>query len=286
MLGEKEVEEYLFLNEVDGHLKHEDYIKCPATAFLKFCIDAKDSIEHCKHYFPKIENNNNKLTPDSLLIIQHLVNSHLALLMGHFETYQKYLFAGLFERSIYLNDFNPNQFFRFLDNRWNQGIIQIDLIHLLGYRGDSAFTGVLLADSLKGWHEPEKVNAYIRAFGFDNLNFFSNEDIKDLNCLWQLRHSIVHTAATITKPDSQKNNQLSKYSGRNIVLSNKFIYELVKRMHTLVESANGRLKEAFIARFKSEIGDNERRGIEEFLDVESANRQWLGSDRVKHSSPS
>jgi hypothetical protein len=111
MLGEKDVEEYLFLNQVEGHLKHEDYIKCPATAFLQFCIDAKESIEYCKSNFPKTEDNK-KLNIESVIIIQHIVNSTLALLMGHFETYQKYLFAGTFERTIYLKDFNPGQFFR------------------------------------------------------------------------------------------------------------------------------------------------------------------------------
>ncbi|MTJ11082.1 hypothetical protein FJR11_00410 [Anabaena sp. UHCC 0187] len=285
MIGEKPIKEYLFLNEAEGHLKHEDYINCPATAFLKFCMNAKDSIEHCKSNFPRYPDPEspeayNKLTKESHVMIQIFLNSILASLMGHFETYQKYLFAGVFERSVYLKDFNGDKFFRNVDSRYkdNEGVVQIGSNHLLAYRGeDSASTGVILADTLKGWHTPDQVNKYIKAFGFDNLNFYSSEDIEDLECLWQLRHSIVHTAGTITRPDALKvkKNQLSKFSGKNIVLTNKFIYELSKRMHRLVKSANNRLEEKFIQNIKDDISDSEKEKIIDFFKVDSTNPKWL-----------
>ncbi|MBD2482764.1 hypothetical protein [Planktothrix sp. FACHB-1365] len=48
-----EVEEYLFPNSdtVVGHPTHDEYINCPASAFLTFCVSAKDSIEYCKNNF-------------------------------------------------------------------------------------------------------------------------------------------------------------------------------------------------------------------------------------------
>ncbi|MBC5797398.1 hypothetical protein H5968_20140 [Sphaerospermopsis sp. LEGE 00249] len=80
MIEEKPIQEYLFLNEIEGHLKHEDYINCPATAFLKFCVNAKDSIEYCKKNFPKYPDPEsseayNKLTKESHVMIQIFLNS-------------------------------------------------------------------------------------------------------------------------------------------------------------------------------------------------------------------
>ncbi|MFM6130291.1 MAG: hypothetical protein ACKPBV_16450 [Sphaerospermopsis kisseleviana] len=177
-----------------------------------------------------------------------------------------------------MRNFKSGDFFRGVDSRYkdNAGFVQIDINHLLGYRGeDSASTGVILADTLKGWHDPEQINKYMKAFGFNKLNFYSSEDIKDLECLWQLRHSIVHTAVTITKPDAQKVKQLSNFSGKNIVLSNKFIYELSKRMHRLVKDANNRLCTEFISNIKDDVNDSEKSKIIAFFKVDSTNQKWL-----------
>ncbi|MDB9314237.1 hypothetical protein PN462_14080 [Spirulina sp. CS-785/01] len=94
-----DINDYLFPNSevVEGHPKHNDYIDCPANAFLDFCVTAKNSIEHCKEKFDNY-GSPSKLTTTSHVRIQSLINSTLALIMGHFETYQKYLFAGIFGR--------------------------------------------------------------------------------------------------------------------------------------------------------------------------------------------
>ncbi len=122
MLGEKPIQEFLFFNDTEGHLKHEDYINCPATAFLKFCMNAKDSIEYCKSKFsysdPESPEAYKKFTKETHVMIQIFLNSNLASIMGHFETYQKYLFAGVFERSVYLKDFDSGNFFRNVDSRY------------------------------------------------------------------------------------------------------------------------------------------------------------------------
>lgn len=56
---------------------------------------------------------------------------------------------------------------------FKQGILEIKSIHLLGYRGESAVTtGIILADTLKDWHNPEIVNRYMKSFGFKTDFFF------------------------------------------------------------------------------------------------------------------
>lgn len=272
MIKRKSVAEYLFdEGSVEGHITHSDYIESPGTAFLAHCLEAKDSMECCKKNFPKNADNEN-LSRESLIRIQHIINATLSLLMGHFETYQKYLFAGTFERTIRFSSFNSDKFFRLIGQK---DAFQISPIHLLGYRGNYAASGVLVADNLGGWHDPKKVNKYFDAFEFQNFNFYANDDIEDLSLLWQFRHSIVHTAATLTRPDSQKIQALANYAGRNIVFTNKFIYELSKRMHKLVAKANKRLYDSVSVRLRSDITPEEKSDIDLFYDVKSKNSSWL-----------
>ena len=269
-----EVENYLFPNSdtVEGHPTHDEYINCPASAFLKFVVSAKDSTEYCKNNFPNYNNNPANLTRESHIITQHIINSTLALLMGHFETYQKYLFAGIFEKTIYLQDFKADHFFNHLG--FKQGTLEIKSIHLLGYRGERAVTtGIILADTLKDWHNPEIVNKYMKSLVFQT-DFFSNDDKKDLECFWQLRHSIVHTAATLTKPDAQKVQRLNDFAGKNIIFKNNFIYELAERMHSMVKQANERISDAFMQRLGSDCNQQERDSIELFFEVKTPDRKW------------
>ena len=48
----KNFEEYLVQSEYK-HVLHEDYVDSPASAFLRYSLDAKDAINLCKRYFPK-----------------------------------------------------------------------------------------------------------------------------------------------------------------------------------------------------------------------------------------
>lgn len=192
--------------------------------------------------------------------------------MGHFETYQKYLFAGTFEKTIQFITFDSDKFFRLLGSKDS---FSLSHIHLLAYRGGSAVSGTLVADNLTSWHDPEKVNSYFNAFCFNNFQLFSNEDINDLQLLWQIRHSIVHTAATLTKPDAQKHSDLKKYGGRNIVFTNKLIYELSKRMHRLVSDVNKRLCSAVEYRLSADMSETERNDFISFYRVKSKVPKWL-----------
>lgn len=82
--------------------------------------------------------------------------------------------------------------------------LEVDLVRLAAHRSEGvAPVGMLIADSMRGWHDPEAVNGMFRAFG-SGTDLFSRDDCERLAVLWQFRHSIVHTGGTLTQPDAQK----------------------------------------------------------------------------------
>lgn len=265
----KPITEFLFEN-TQGHFSYDKYAIEPATAFLAYAVSAKDAIEYCKTHFPHKEDTDH-LTQPSIIAIQHIINSTLASVMGHFETFQKHLFAGLFDRTVYIQEFDPNSFFRQLDKKDG---VDVQLIHLLAYRDTKTHTGILIADCLSGWHNPECVNKYFYAFGF-KTQFFDNDALLDLKQLWQLRHSIVHTAGTLTRPDAQKVLTLYEMGNRNIVFSNKFMYEIVKRLHSLVYQSVVRLRNTFEPRINNTLSTKDKKELLQFFNVNSKQKSWL-----------
>ena len=238
---------------------------------MSYTLVAKDAIEKCKKSFEKKANNH--LTVDSQIAIQNLTNSALASIMGYFEMYEKYLFAAMFEKSVFLSSFVESTFFKeTLDKSMDK--VEIPFSQLSSYRNSTVSTGLIIANSLGSWHNPEVVNNYFKAFGL-RINAFSNDDIVDLKALWQLRHSIVHNGATITKADAQKVEQLKEFGDQKIVLSNKFIYDLSKLMHSMVFNANKRLEQAFLANLIPTVTTDERTEISKIFEVRSRNTTWL-----------
>lgn len=236
MAGRPKKEFHEYLTEASpSHVSHSDYIDSPATAFLKYSIEAKSAIDLCTRKFPK--NNDGSYSKDSLDSLQHLIVSILPAIMGHFETFERNLFAGIFDFSVYLRDFNVERFFTDI-NRHTK--LAIDPIRLSAHRGIGASSiGSLLADSLNGWHDPEKVNMYFNAFKLE-YQLFSTSDISKLNVLWQLRHSIVHTGGTLTLPDAQKVNELKAFGNKQIAFEKNFIFEVSRKLHPVVKkSSNG-----------------------------------------------
>jgi len=231
----KEFQEYLIKPQHNTHISHQEYIVSPATAFLRYCTDATNAIEYCQKYFPR--NADDGFTKDGLASLQHMSAALLPAIMGHFETYQRYLFTGLFETSHLIRGFNITKFFKKIDKE------KIETINLAGYRGFNATAGILLADSL-GWHDPEKVNSHFKSFEVET-EIFSSIDCRDLNILWQLRHSIVHTGGSITLPDAQKVDKLHEHGGKVIVFDNNFIPEVCRRFHPLIKGATERVFVAF-----------------------------------------
>ena len=255
-----------------GHISVVDFEEHPATALLRFTIDVKNAVEKCKTEFPKLANNH--LTLESKVAIQNIINSSLAAIMGYFEMYEKYLFAGVFEQSSLLKKFDEKAFFKATFGPCEKGKVEIPIEQLTAYRRSSVSTGLIIANSLSGWHSPQKVNSYFMAFGL-RTNVFSNADVDELNLLWQMRHSIVHNAASITLADAQKLPALKKLGNKEIVLSNKFIYDLTKYLHSVVFNANTRVKTEFSNGLIHELSATEKQNALKIFEVTSSVPAWL-----------
>ncbi|MDU8925888.1 hypothetical protein RXV86_00660 [Alisedimentitalea sp. MJ-SS2] len=165
----KEFEEYL-VGGGEAQVDHDQYIDCPASAFLRYCIEAKDAVDLCARHFPKKKSDGeySKASQDSL---EHIVIAMLPAIMGHFETYQRYLFAGVFDRTVFLEKFEVSAFFKRLAKETN---IEIDHLRLAAHRsGGASSVGLILADCMNGWHAPERVNEFFLRVWFQKAVFFN-----------------------------------------------------------------------------------------------------------------
>lgn len=252
-----------------SHITQQDYVQSPATAFLKYVIDAKDAINQCKKYFKK--NKDNSYNKDSLTSLRHITAAQLPAIMGHFETYQRYLFAGVFENSVHLINFGAENFFKAIQK---ESSISVDLVRLSAYRGLSAPVGIVLADSLTGWHRPDIVNRHFKAL-FPRIQLFSNTDCEELKVLWQLRHSIVHTGGSITLPDSQKVRDLSEHGDKPVVFDDSFILEVSRKLHPLIKEATKRIETEFRTNLKPNISQPDKDRIDDLFTVRSKVAVWL-----------
>lgn len=268
--GRKQKDFHEYLAKPSSAVTHSEYVECPAKAFLTYTLEAKDAINQCiKHFKKKTNETYNKASQDSL---QCILSAMLPSVMGHFETYQKYLFAGLFDMSVYLKTFNINKFAKFLRD---QNLGDIDIVRLSVYRNIGTNSiGMIVADTLSSWHNPEKVNAYFKAIL--EIDVFSGKDKANLSVLWQLRHSIVHTGGTITLPDAQKIRELNNMGDKSIAFKESFISELSRKFHLLVISLNQKLKDKFLQSIRDEFKDNKdiNDKIEAFFEAKSSNESW------------
>lgn len=264
----KGFQEYL-IKPMHKYDSHKHYLDSPATAFLKYAVDAKDAVNCCLNKFGK--NADGSFNKNALISLQHITTAMVPALMGHFETYQRYLFAGMFEHSSLLKGFNVEKFFKALRERSS---IQIDPIRLAAYRGYHASTGIILADTLTGWHNPIIVNTYFEAYALDQ-QLYSTNDREQLEILWQLRHSIVHTGGTITLPDAQKVKKLRKYANQQVAFDNQIISEIARKLHPLVRDATDRMKQGFESHLVSGITADQRRSLDTLFTVHSSVSVWL-----------
>jgi hypothetical protein len=268
MPAKKDFEKYL-IESTYSHVLHENYVESPASAFLRYSLDAKDSINLCKRYFPKKQDGG--FTKDSQSSLEHLCSAMLPAVMRHFETFQRHLFAGVFEYSAYLNGFDTASFFKKIEKDLP---FTINPVRLAAYRGFNAPVGIVLADSMPGWHSPQKVNQYFKFFGF-NQQFFSNADCSQLCVLWQLRHSIVHSGGTLTIPDAQKVKELAEWGGYPVVFDDKFVFEVSRKLHPLVQNSVGRAETDFRAKMKANVGPDVSKAIDKLFEVKSKCAVWL-----------
>lgn len=260
----------------------EDYAKSPATAFLRYVVSAKDAANQCLLKF-KTTARSRTYTRDALDSI-HMINAGLlAAIMGNFETYQKYLFANMFEYSIYLNHFELQKCLKSLKESVKaekSTKFEVDFTRIAGYRDSKVSVGLVLADQLSNWQSPSIVNSFFKSYGLADvhghkLEFYSNDDKEKLSVLWQMRHSIVHTASTITLPDSQKVTSLNRFGGKVISLDTQFIYEVARKLHPIIKSATENMKNVYIHNLSTGTPTDILTKINEVFKVSSTCNAWL-----------
>lgn len=233
----KKLESYIIAAPSTHKTSLDAYAATPAKAFLVYVCDAYDSFSLCLNKFTKKQDGSyNKDSEDSL---RHIASAILGTVMGHFETYQKALFAGLVERTPLFPSFEVDAFLKHFEKN-SGGELAVATSRLMAFRTFDAPVGYVIADSITGWHNPTRVNALFKAFGVKQ-NIFGNDEVADLQILWQLRHSIVHTGAWLTLPDSQKVKRLKSYGGKPIVFDSTFVNAMSRRLHKIVRDANNRL---------------------------------------------
>ena len=260
----------------------EDYAKSPATAFLRYVVSAKDAANQCLLKF-KTTARSRTYTRDALDSI-HMINAGLlAAIMGNFETYQKYLFANMFEYSIYVNHFELQKCLKSLKESVKaekSTKFEVDFTRIAGYRDSKVSVGLVLADQLSNWQSPSIVNSFFKSYGLADvhgrkLEFYSNDDKEKLSVLWQMRHSIVHTASTITLPDSQKVTSLNRFGGKVISLDTQFIYEVARKLHPIIKSATENMKNVYIHNLSTGTPTDILTKINEVFKVSSTCNAWL-----------
>lgn len=280
-MAAKNFEDYIIESEHKS-IMLDDYAKAPATTFLKYVVSAKDAAQLCLRRF-KTTAHSKTYTHDALDSIYIINAGLLAAIMGNFETYQKYLFAGMFEYSIYLNKFDIERFLKSLKESVKtekSTRFDVDFVRIGAYRDSAVPVGLILADQLSCWQSPSVVNRFFHSFNLktmDNheMTMFSNEDCEKLSVLWQMRHSIVHTASTITLPDAQKVKSLNSFGGKVISLDKQFIYEVARKFHPIIKSATERMKNTYYHNLKDTTSDEIKAKVEELFKVSSSCSVWL-----------
>lgn len=266
------IEDYLV--DVDWHRTSlDDYLDCPATTFLIYVNDAYDAFQHCRNKFTKLKDGKS-FNKDSLESLRHISSALFATVMGHFETYQKSLFAGLVDRSATFTSFNIENFLTNLKKAAKDRELQINASRMLSLRGAPAQVGYVVADSIGSWQNPERVNAYFKSFGFPRP-IFPNDTLSEIVTFWQLRHSIVHTGAWLTKPDAQKIPNLADFADGAIIFDPAMINWFCRKIHQVVRVTNEELlTQAKIAQ-GPDVERSDVRSIEKFLAATSSKKQWM-----------
>lgn len=278
----KNFQDYIIENE-NGLATLSDYAISPAVAFLKYVCWAKDAAKMTLNKFRSNKRNKRLYTKDAEDSI-HIINAGLlAAIMGNFETFQKYLFASMFDYSIYLNNFNVESFIKKCKKATKASdgtTFEMDFARFSAYRDTPVAVGIILSNQLKNWQAPTIVNDYFKAFALKDsqgraLEIYSNTTKEQLSVLWQMRHSIVHTASTITIPDSQKIPSLRAFGGKMITLDFQFISEVARKMHPIIKDATNHMSEVFKNNLKAETSTEVRQKIDKLFLVKSSCSVWL-----------
>jgi len=239
----------------------------PATTFLKEVTHICDAINHCIRNFPRKKDNS--LTSGSEDSFQRLSMSSFALLLSHFEIFQKAQFAEIINTVDFMGGFDDID----LAKKLEKAGCNLSLQRILAGRGDPREPGQIIADALPGWHNPEKVNSYFRIL-FPNMNIYSGEVISELELMWQLRHSIVHTGGVITREDSIKAPLLRGLGERKLEFSEGFIVAIGRRFHIIVQLATSQLEKSVRSAIDPNLEEPEDL-IEFMTGCDSPRKSWF-----------
>lgn len=253
------------IRHTDAFHSLDDYATAPCEVFLSEIYSIYSSVKLCADHLPPT----NKLTENALTQISIAA---LGTIMGQFELYQRFTFSAAFELTRYISSFNLESSIKTLEK---DAGLQLDIAHLCAYRGQPAPIGQLIADSLMSWHSPEKVNLYVRAIARD-LAFYSNDDIRIIKALWQIRHSMVHTGGWLTLPDAQKNVDFSGQGGKAIFFEDDFTEALVKALFKISISATRRLSVSLEAAIPADVAASKE--FMRFASTKTNKRSWVPSD--------
>lgn len=194
VLFSKEIASYLSQKEGSGATGVNEP---PGETFLNEAVDLCDAIHHCKRTFTRRKDGG--FTKDSGDSFERIVTSTFALLMSHFETFQKQQFARLIDAYFIFS--GPDELE--LAKRLEKVGCELSLERVLVGAGEFGEVGEIISDALPGWHNSDRVNTYFRTI-FQDLNLYSNDLVRELDILWQLRHSIVHTGGVVSRADAIK----------------------------------------------------------------------------------
>jgi|ERR1700722_11688372 len=256
--------EYVFPEDSDGI---KNYFQKPTSEFIFEILHISDAFSLCLRRFPKKKNGD--FTQSSLSSHFQLSAGCLCTIMGHFELYQRFMFAGLIEHSVHLHGFDFKDAVRRLKSEFQ---FEIDPSQLLAYRSEGAAVGQIFVDNLPGWHNPTRVNSYFRAIR-PKHTFYSNDQTEDLSILWQLRHSVAHTGGWLSIPDAQKIPKLSQMQNKALFFEPHFIEAVVRRFHKIAPDCTNRLKLAFDHDVSPQFAASDT--YKNFFDVSSSRKSWL-----------
>ena len=131
--------------------------------FSRTVCDAHDSFVPCLNKFTKKQDG--KYNKDSADSLRHISCAILGTLLGHFETYEKALFAGLVERaSLFFRASMWTDFLKHFEKNAG-GELTVPTSRLLAFRTLNAPVGYVLADAISGSHSPSRVNTLPKGFG-------------------------------------------------------------------------------------------------------------------------
>lgn len=109
-----------------------------------------------------------------------------------------------------------------------QDWITVDAKRILLFRSSALTAGAMLIHPTQGWHSPSQVNSrYDTIFKRSPI---ANAEVKQLEQLWVLRHSVAHNAGFVTEYDGRRSGMPS-LSGRVVSITDSFIeeqYEFLK----------------------------------------------------------